>query len=766
MKFCRFVLAALALAGSPLSARREAQICGTYPERAQEELFLSRQAARVRAGVRTAAPAPALSQDFGHIAVLDDAGGLVARRNDFNLESRQVRFLPQDAGITRYRFEVSDGGYDDAAARAGSPVGGLGDDDGREFDLPFPFTFFGSTYNKVFLNSDGNLTFNLSDPASTDRSLGRLTAGPPRIAGLFSDLDPSRASGSVRVQAEAHRWVASWVAVPEFSDFGIGPPRTVQIRLFPDGKIEFAWGTARLPDAVVGISPGGVQGSTSLVSFLGGSSEPFSATIAERFGGSMEVDTVVTAQRFYETHDDAYDYLVIFNNMGITAGSGAVAYEVTARNHRLGIGDRLVDAGKQYGSPRRLQAVLNMGPLSQYPLDPHAFVPSRAASRDTPLTILGHEAGHLFLAFASVLDEDNRKPMLGRQSAHWAFTFNSEASILEGNRIQDNGENISPRFTTVGAAEGYSLLDQYLMGLRAPDEVGPMFYVAEPSIGTGNRSPQLGVSFDGRRRDVRIEEIIDVEGRRTPDHTVAQRYFRFAFILITSAGTNVPQAHLDQIDSYRREFESFFNRASGQRASAEATLQRSLHLSVFPAAGVLASGTATATVSISRASTVPLTVLLGASQGTAEVPASITIAAGSTSASFPVHGIRPGIELLEARPEDDRYATAHARMAVSEPAELALAVTSGDRQTVTPGVALRQPIEIRVIDANNLPYPGVAIRATVSGGGNVEPQTAVTSDDGVVRFRWTPGPGPVEELRGGVSGKRPSSDGAQHEESR
>jgi len=29
--------------------------------------------------------------------------------------------------------------------------------------------------------------------------------------------------------------------------------------------------------------------------------------------------------------------------------------------------------------------------------------------------------------------------MLGTQLAHWAFTFNSEASLLEGNRIRDNG---------------------------------------------------------------------------------------------------------------------------------------------------------------------------------------------------------------------------------------------------------------------------------------------------------------------------------------
>ena len=42
------------------------------------------------------------------------------------------------------------------------------------------------------MNSDGNLTFGAAEFASSERSLGRLTAGPPRIAPLFDDLDPSK----------------------------------------------------------------------------------------------------------------------------------------------------------------------------------------------------------------------------------------------------------------------------------------------------------------------------------------------------------------------------------------------------------------------------------------------------------------------------------------------------------------------------------------------------------------------------------------------
>ena len=56
--------------------------------------------------------------------------------------------------------------------------------------------------------------------------------------------------------------------------------------------------------------------------------------MAERFGGTLELDVTTAAQRFYETHEDAYDYLVFFNNLGIPPAASAVAYESTVRNSR------------------------------------------------------------------------------------------------------------------------------------------------------------------------------------------------------------------------------------------------------------------------------------------------------------------------------------------------------------------------------------------------------------------------------------------------
>jgi len=67
------------------------------------------------------------------------------------------------------------------------------------------------------------------------------------------------------------------------------------------------------------------------------------------------------AQQFYQTHEDAYDYLAIYNNMDIPSMPGAVAYESTVRSSGTGYGYPVQDSGQEYGSASRLQSLINMG---------------------------------------------------------------------------------------------------------------------------------------------------------------------------------------------------------------------------------------------------------------------------------------------------------------------------------------------------------------------------------------------------------------------
>jgi len=736
---------------APGWARHDAGGCGTTRENANEALFLHRQAMRARAARPRPMATPIVSsaaasgnRDIGNVAIIEDAGGVVERLNQFNLDNNTVTLTPSGPGAAQYRYAVAADGYDSGAAAQGVPLAALGDDDSRLVALPFAFPFFGATYNQVFVNSDGNLTFTAGDNASTARSLGRMTSGPPRISPLFDDLDPSQTAGGVRVLADSTRVAISWVGVPEWEATGIGPMQTFQATLYPDGRIAFSYAGVNPASAVVGIAPGNLQGATTLVDFRSDTSTDYAAAVAERFGNTQAIDIVTLAQTFYQTHEDAYDYLVVYNNMGISALDGAVAYESTMRSAATGYGFAPTDTGQQYGSASRLRAMMNMGQLTQYQADPNSLVKARAPQGDTPLTVLGHEAGHLFLAFASVPDPGNAasRIMLGYGGVHWSFLFNSEASLLEGERIADHGENVSPRFLTTDETQGYSPLDQYLMGFRPPGDVpDTLFAVTNPSP---NYSPLLhqlrNVAFDGTPVKIGIDDIIAVEGRRTPDWTVAQRRFRFAFILVVAQGTQVPAADVTQVDTYRQQFEGFYATASSGNGSADTTLKRSMKLSLFPSAGVLTGGSGTAALTLQTAPAADMTVQLAAPNGNAQLPASVKIASGATTATFAFTGLRAGVEEVEASPPADmNYETAYARVQVADSGFVNLVAVSGDRQIANAAGPLADPIVVRVTDVNNLPYPGTRILAADSGGGSVQPAAAVTDAQGLATFRWTVG---------------------------
>lgn len=741
----------LLILAAVLSAAEPQVICGTSRELAREEIFLHRRsmANRQKIGSLRAITGP-VGVDIGNIAVMYDSGGVLARRNPFNLGGRGINFVPNGDG---YAFETVAAVFDDGASTGGASLDGLGDDDTRRVDLPFPFRFYGVEYTGAFVNSDGNLSFVNGDASSQSKSVGLLSGGPPRIAPLFVDLDNTRPnSRGVRVYSDTSRFVVTW-EVPEYGS-GSRPVQLVQLRIFANGRIEFAYPSVAVTSAVVGITPGQSRGTTEIVSFAEGSANSFPATLAERFSGNNALDRVLLTQRFYQTHQDAYDYVAVYNTLGISPVNGtAVATESTVRNNgREGFGDLPVDLGFVYGSANRLQASLDMGPLSQYPRNPTALVPRRGSVGDTPLTVLAHETGHLWLALASVRDPNDaeERPMLTADLAHWSFYLNTDASFLGGNRIADNGAEARPRYSTTATVEQYSPLDQYLMGFRPAQEVPPTFYVTGPGL-FGDDFPLRGVSFNGTRNNVTVDDIISAEGRRIPDHTVAQRNFRMAIVLLIPDGTEPVTTDLAQLETLREQFEAYFATVTGGRATMDTTLKRGLRLSTWPAAGVVAGAAIEASVLLDRPAESDLTVLLRAANGVAEVPASVLIPAGEMAATFDVRGQSGGVEAISAEPDDSRYMADTARVQVAPSADsLKLQALSGDEQTGDVGWPLPELVELRATDVNLLPYPGLTIH--VEAAGTVEAINAVTGADGIARFRWTPGASGMNQLTAVIEG--------------
>jgi uncharacterized protein (TIGR03437 family) len=77
-----------------------------------------------------------------------------------------------------------------------------------------------------------------------------------------------------------------------------------------------------------------------------------------------------------------------------------------------------------------------------------------------------------------------------------------------------------------------------------------------------------------------------------------------------------------------------------------------------------------------------------------------------------------------------------ARVQVGALSGLHPVILSGDRQVAGSGVL--QPVVVRVVDQNNLPYSSVRLNAASLAGGTVDPTTALTDEFGRASFQWTP----------------------------
>jgi hypothetical protein len=520
--------------------------CGTEANGRHEVRWLHRYWSAARdTQVAAAAAGPADFRD-GDVAVLSDLGDLVARRNPFDLDRLAVRFVPRGAGYALARVAPT--------LEAPPPALPLGPQGAREVALPFDFPFFGRRQRSVFVHADGSLTFERPDGEGGALGMRRFLDGPPRIGALFADLDPSR-GGSVGVRLGPERVVFAWDGVPGAGQIN---RNSFQAALLPDGQVELAWGEVQTREAIVGLAPGG--GGELAAADLSQAQPPLAeGAPVERFSERDQIDLVSVARRFYAGWPDAFDQLVVYTTRPLNPLGGTLAFEINVSNVVRGIGLQEFDDSAQWGSAGDLESVVFMDAIDPY-LDVDGF------------EVLAHEVGHRWLArlrFRGAAAAGSET--LGRGSVHWSFFLDTDASVMEGNDIEDLGGG---RFRTVDFARGYSALDQYAMGLRAAAEVPPVFYVEQADDFRPNRTykassaPEAGVSFTGIRRDVAIEDVVAAMGPRQPDASRAPRLLRQAFVLVEDAAASATPVRRAALNRIRARFEGYFNQATAGRGSA------------------------------------------------------------------------------------------------------------------------------------------------------------------------------------------------------
>jgi hypothetical protein len=536
---------------------RRAPWCGTRPDSARDAVWAHREAQARLAGAVHARQAAA-SFDVGQIAVLLDEGDLALLRNPVDLQQASVRFTPAGAGysVTRLALPLEP----DTGTRLT-----LGDDDSRPITLSFSFPFYGQAYTQAFVNSDGNVTFGQKDDASTARNVGRLVNGPPRLAPLLADFNPET-GGSISVLDLHDHATVTWRAVPQFDETD---QNTFQVTLWADGRVDFVYDQAlstSFDEAAAGIAPGQAQGGLTAVDFTAPGGAAGAGALAEGFRGADGLDTVAVAQKFYATHPDDYQQLIIYTSRRLVP-TGTFSYEQTVHNSDAGIGAALGDLSQAYGSRGRLESFVTMDAIGKYPDD----LSSRFLGEDSALSVLAHEVGHRWLVSARFRDGATvSTELLGRDQAHWSFFTDTDGSFLEGNDIQPQSDG---RFRTAGASLRYSALDQYLMGMRDPSEVPPLFFVRSPSgtdTDTG-RTPETGVVFGGTRKDVSIADITAALGDRNPRAAPWTRPFREAFVYVSVGGPADAQA-IAKVERIRAAWPAFFAQGVDGRGAVDPTL--------------------------------------------------------------------------------------------------------------------------------------------------------------------------------------------------
>lgn len=214
-------------------------------------------------------------------------------------------------------------------------------------------------------------------------------------------------------------------------------------------------------------------------------------------------------ERLYEAYSsDPFDFVVMFS--AASTGDG-VPRSMGVRNGVEGIAIANYDHSAAYGSGGRLQQVV--------------YQNARVLGIE-----INHEIGHRWGAFLDdpVLDLSLPNGFHWGPSTHVGQMGNGPYLEADGaGRYLVTNAHGSEQF----AANPFSMLELYLMGLAGEDEVGPLRFVTDPAVDVrfGEYLPETAT------REVTIDDIVATYGARNPTWLASQNAFTAAFVVVSAA---------------------------------------------------------------------------------------------------------------------------------------------------------------------------------------------------------------------------------------
>jgi hypothetical protein len=555
-------------------------ICGFDARGAEEALSYHREHRQRLTGDLDALSiqSPPSVQTVGDIALIQDDGSLVAQPNGFDLKNSSLLFTPDGNG---YRTSVGTVGFN---GELGTRLGDyLGID-----DLPLeganngykeiainaaPFKFFNTVYDKIFVSTNGFISFTRGD-TSARVSAAALAKEMPRIAPLWADLDLTE-GGSLFYNRLPGLHLITWNKAPQAQYSGAS---TFQAALYDDGRIAFAYKKVKARNAMIGLSSGSSNLDPQPLDFSEAQNQHIEAPAFESFSKQKRVDIPAITRAFFNAQPDTFDTIYIWTDFAFDNGPG-YATSFIVRNDIQGIGVKQFDKAGMYGSASRLSSIVVMGDIvGSWIDDPNANVVGLFSA----VAITCHEQAHRWTSYVRFNSNRGVKDdLLGRDLNHWSFLMDTRtvengsfSSLMEGNAW--SGLTTGTFKTIESSANHFSELDQYLMGLRSADEVSDLSYIdiSDEQLHEALRivSPASNFTISGDRKTVSIDRIIEHEGARVPDIAQSPKEFRVAFILLSERGRTPTTAVINKTDNYRSELVKYFRQATGRRGALDSSL--------------------------------------------------------------------------------------------------------------------------------------------------------------------------------------------------
>jgi len=315
---------------------------------------------------------------------------------------------------------------------------------------------------------------------------------------------------------------------------------------------------------------------------------PNIAVVNANDDGLIGVLDKAAGNRFYMSYPDKFDFLFVyttFNPAPMDMQQGlAIQYTVQGINRDAGI---MSPYGKpaDWGSAGRLLGAARMCNIDKYPDNPDVAISTNPISPFAGMTsieLLAHEWSHYWLAAMDFKKEgmtENHTGLRGWESdaanQHWSGDFSDGNSVMYGGDIMDNGDGSFTYYFS--NPKKYGPLDQYVMGLRAPEEVGDLFFLcssadieqcrqgnpAVPGAKTAQPSTKNGVY----KHVVTMDDIIRAMGPRVPSSAEAQKHFNVAFILLSKEGVYPFPQQLQRMETFRLRFQEWFAWATDGRGT-------------------------------------------------------------------------------------------------------------------------------------------------------------------------------------------------------